>query len=331
MRSSEAIYAGFAGVYDSLMSDVPYEDWADRIEAWIRTYGVSAPTRPDMPERACVPLSCARGQERTDVDGETGVRSREQEKAGRDPSAEEALLAEERDLVVDLGCGTGTLTGILADRGYDLMGIDLSPEMLMIAQGKNAGREKPIPYICQDMRALDLYCTAGTFLSLCDSINYLTRTADLIRVFRLVNRFLYPEGLFLFDFHTKHYYRDVLGTRLIGETGEEISYLWDNTWSEKRSLNRCELTLFAREDLANRTGGPAAGRRGGSDGREGSRRYVRVEETHLQRGYLLSEMKQYLARSGLRFLAAMDMDTGGRPHARSERILVAAGESGKKR
>ena len=133
MRSSEAIYAGFAGVYDSLMSDVPYEDWADRIEAWIRAYGVSAPARPERTERACVPLSCARGQKRNGADGKTGARSRGREKVDGDPSAEEALLAEERDLVVDLGCGTGTLTGILADRGYDLMGIDLSPEIFLVA------------------------------------------------------------------------------------------------------------------------------------------------------------------------------------------------------
>ncbi|MBR5116863.1 MAG: class I SAM-dependent methyltransferase [Lachnospiraceae bacterium] len=289
-EGSGAVYAGFAEIYDRLMCDVLYEKWADLLEMMIRRYGVSRP-----------------------VGAKGGKRD---------------ALAEERDLIVDLGCGTGTLTGILADRGYDMMGIDLSPEMLMIAQEKNAVRKRAIPYICQDMRELDLYCTAGTFLSLCDSINYLTKTADLIRVFRLVNRFLFPGGLFLFDFHTKHYYRDVLGTRMIGETGEEISYLWDNTWSEKRNLNRCELTLFARKDTVGQ-GVSVNGRKKTEDHAAGAR-YLRVEETHIQRGYLLTEMKQILSRSGLRYLAACDMDTGKRPHAKSERILVAAGENGKR-
>lgn len=285
------VYAGFAGVYDRLMSDVPYGEWAHLIDSLIRKYGVSRPETAD-----CGRSDASRNTAAQDSDsGDAAL--------GEDP-----LLAQERNLVVDLGCGTGTMTGLLADMGYDMMGIDVSPDMLVIAGEKNAGRETPIPYICQDMRDLDLYCTAGTIVSVCDSINYITRASDLLKVFRLVNRFLYPGGLFLFDFHTKHYYRDVLGTRMIGETGEEISYLWDNAWSEKKSLNRCELTIFA-------------GEAGGS--------YARVDETHIQRGFLLSEMKQIIEKAGMRFVTALDMDTGKKPHARSGRILAAARESGK--
>ena len=271
-----AMYEGLAGIYDRLMSDVPYGDWADLVERLISEYGISERVK----EGAGTPHGAA---------GET-----------------DALLAEERNLVVELGCGTGIFTGLLSERGFDVTGIDRSPDMLAAAQRKNAAKGYSIPYLCQDMRSLDLYCTAGTFLSICDSINYLTTCRDLHRCFAGVRKFMYPGGVFIFDFHTKHYYRDVLGTRVITETDEDLSYIWDNVWDERRSMNRYELTVFAeRPDGA----------------------YDRLDETHVQRGYTLSEIKKELSRAGLTCLCALDGRTQSDAHSKSERIFVAAGRS----
>ncbi|MCR4762027.1 MAG: class I SAM-dependent methyltransferase [Lachnospiraceae bacterium] len=277
------VYSGFAGVYDTLMQDVPYGEWADFLDFLIAEYGVSERIAPD--------------------DGGTGAHAgSEKRKELSDP------LAEERNLVVDLGCGTGAITALLADRGYDVAGVDLSPEMLAVAQDKNRHRRRPIPWLCQDMRKLDLYCTAGTFVSVCDSINYLLTEQDVLCTFRCVNRFLFPGGLFLFDFNTTHKYRDVIGTRTIAESGDDAAFIWENRFRARGSRNTAALTLFSR----------------GEDGR-----YLRFCETHVQRGYTLAEIKRFLKAAGLVFLKAFDERTKRTPHARSERIFVAARESGK--
>ena len=114
----------------------------------------------------------------------------------------EGILDSERNLVVDLGCGTGTLTEMLYQKGYDCIGVDNSEEMLNIAMDKKAESGSEILYLHQDMRELDLYSTVGTVISVCDSVNYILEEEELLQVFRLVNNYLYPGGVFIFDFNT---------------------------------------------------------------------------------------------------------------------------------
>ena len=107
----------------------------------------------------------------------------------------EGILDSERNLVVDLGCGTGTLTEMLYQKGYDCIGVDNSEEMLNIAMDKKAESGSEILYLHQDMRELDLYSTVGTVISVCDSVNYILEEEELLQVFRLVNNYLYPLSL----------------------------------------------------------------------------------------------------------------------------------------
>ena len=219
------------------------------------------------------------------------------------------ILAKEgikEGLVLDLGCGTGSLTTILSDLGYDMIGVDLSPEMLQIAQDKRKGRD--ILYLCQDMREFELYGTVRAVVSVCDSVNYLTEDGDLTECFRLVNNYLDPSGLFIFDFNTLYKYRDVIGETTIAENREEASFIWDNYFDEEEQLNEYELTIFAKE---------------------GNGLYRKFEEVHLQRGYTLSQMKEALKSAGMEFVDAFDSDTLKEPTDESERILVIAKEKGK--
>jgi len=110
----------------------------------------------------------------------------------------EGILDSERNLVVDLGCGTGTLTELLYQKGYDCIGVDNSEEMLGIAMEKKVESGSEILYLHQDMRELDLYSTVGTVISVCDSVNYILEEEELLQVFRLVNNYLYPDGVFIF-------------------------------------------------------------------------------------------------------------------------------------
>ena len=132
------------------------------------------------------------------------------------------LLTEdgiEEGLVLDLGCGTGSLTRLLAGKGYDMIGVDYSPQMLQIAMDKE--EDSSILYLLQDMREFELYGTVAAVVSVCDSVNYITEPEDLRDVFKLVNNYLDPNGLFIFDFNTEYKYSQVIGDAVIAENRDE--------------------------------------------------------------------------------------------------------------
>ncbi len=269
-------YSDFARVYDELMDNVPYGAWCDTVSALIQEYGISRP-----------------------VDG---VGAGQEESSG-----EETRLQSERNLVLDLGCGTGTLTRLLRRKGYDMIGVDNSPEMLGIAMEKSE-ESGGILYLLQDMRELELYSTVGTVLSVCDCLNYLLEEEDLLRVFRLVNNYLYPGGLFLFDFNTVYKYSQVIGDTVIAENREDCSFIWENYYHHREEINEYDLTVFVQED---------------------GERFRRFTENHLQRGYTPDTMRSLVEQAGMRVIRLLDADTLGEVTERSERVYMLAREQGK--
>lgn len=222
-----------------------------------------------------------------------------------------ALLEEynvTEGLVLDLGCGTGTMTELLAAKGYDMIGVDYSEDMLEIAMEKREASGHDILYLLQDMREFELYGTVGAVISICDSVNYITEEEELEEVFRLVNNYLDPKGVFIFDFKTLYNYQTVLGDRTIAEKREECSFIWDNYYYEEEKINEYELTLFIRD--------------------EGDM-YRKFEEIHYQKAYTLEEMIRLVKASGLEFVAAYDAFTKNAPDEKSERIYMVARENGK--
>lgn len=212
-------------------------------------------------------------------------------------------------LVLDLGCGTGNMTELLATSGYDMIGIDNAEDMLEIAMDKRAESGHDILYLLQDMREFELYGTVKAIVSICDSINYITEEKDLLEVFRLVNNYLDPKGIFVFDFNTVYKYSEVLGNQTIAEDRDECSFIWDNYYYEDEQINEYELSLFIRE----------------SD----SDLYRKYQETHFQKAYDLETIKGLIERSGLEYITAYDAFTKNAPHEKSERIYVVARECGK--
>ena len=253
MENTEEIYTDFARVYDELMDNVPYEEWAQFILNLL--------------------------QDRKITEG----------------------------LVLELGCGTGKLMTLLGKAGFDMIGVDNSVEMLQIAREKTS---QDFLYLLQDMREFELYGTVKAVISVCDSVNYITKKEELRKVFQLVNNYLDPEGVFIFDFNTEYKYRELIGETVIAEDREDVSFIWFNEYDEDSHLNDIDLKVFVQE--------------------EGDI-YRKFQEEHIQRGYTLDEIKQLLEESGLIFLEAYEEYTMQAPQPDSGRIVVVAQEHGKNR
>lgn len=211
-----------------------------------------------------------------------------------------------KGLVLDLGCGTGTITGLLADAGYDMIGVDGSAQMLELAREKQG--ERDILYLCQDIREFELYGTVGAAVSVCDTMNYLTEWEDLVKTLRLVDNYLDPGGIFLFDCNMPCYYERI-GDDTIAEDREEASFIWENAYDPAEGINEFSLSFFVRESG---TGVDAL--------------YRKYEETHRQRAYTLEELKVAVAQGGLSWGGAWDAATKGPVTAESERIYVLCRE-----
>lgn len=233
-------------------------------------------------------------------------------------------------IMLDLGCGTGAMTEILAGYGYDMIGVDNSEDMLELAMEKRLRSGHDILYLLQDMREFELYGTVRAAVSVCDSVNYITEKEELGEVFRLVNNYLDPGGIFLFDFNTEYKYREVMGDCTIAEDRGECSFIWENCYYEDERINEYDLTLFIRERQTVEEPGQDP-REDGGDSPGNGELYRKFRETHYQRGYTLEEMKELLETAGLVFLAAYDMDTRAEVTRTSERICVIAGEYGKQK
>lgn len=211
-------------------------------------------------------------------------------------------------LVLELGCGTGSMTTRLAKAGYDMIGIDKSLEMLEIAMEKQYENPQGILYLNQDMTSFELYGTVKAIVCVCDSLNYILEEEALEEVFRLANNYLDPKGLFIFDLSMEYKYKDLIGNRTIAENREEASFIWDNYYDEESQENEYELTIFIPEKNGY---------------------YKKYEEVHYQRAYDLEKIKELLEKAGMEFVVAYDAFTKDMPKDTSERVYVIARECGK--
>ncbi len=276
-------YTDFAQVYDEFMDETPYEEWCEFLAGRVKKYGISdaAGCDDEIKNDKCVI------KDRSVI--------KEQEKQN---------LRQERNTILDLGCGTGTLTELLACKGYDMIGVDNAQEMLQIAMDKRDRSGSDILYLLQDMREFELYGAVGAVISVCDSINYLLEEEEILQTFRLVHNYLYPGGVFIFDFNTVYKYASVIGDATIAENRENCSFIWENYYHEEEEINEYDLTIFARS--------------------EGEERFLRFQETHYQRGYCLEQMRGLVEEAGLTVVETLDADTHDAVTPESERIYVVA-------
>ena len=192
-------------------------------------------------------------------------------------------MTEPVQLALDLCCGTGRMTLELARRGYEMIGVDISGEMLGVAReaAEKAGHD--ILWLCQDMREFELYGTVELCTCLLDSVNHLTEYQDLIKCFSLVHNYLSPGGLFVFDINGRGKFERVYADNsFVVEDGDDMC-VWQNYYNEKGGFCDFYITLFERMP-------------------DGS--YERQDDTQRERVYTVRSIKRALRDTGFEILGA---------------------------
>lgn len=205
-------------------------------------------------------------------------------------------------LVAELACGTGIMTEKLAKDGYDMIGIDLSYDMLEVARERCP---ENVLLLEQDMREVDLYGSVAAFVCVCDGMNYLIEDGDLYQTFKKVKTFLDYGGVFIFDMKTEYFYQNVLGDRTIVDNREDTSFIWENQYDKDTCINEYLLTIYALADDENDM-------------------FERCDELHRQRAYKKEFVKQELERAGLELLNIYEAFTKNEPSECSERLYFVA-------
>lgn len=206
-------------------------------------------------------------------------------------------------MILELGCGTGSMAIELSKRGYEMIALDLSSEMLARAYEKAKGAGVDILFLNQDMREFELYGTVDAVICLLDSLNYITDIRDLRKVFRLVNNYLNPEGVFIFDLNSPYKLSMLLGNETFYDLSEDATWIWTNTYDTRKRSTTFDLTFFVRDD---------------------SGLYERFDESHVERAYTSKEIKNALEKEGLNLIGEYGYLSFEEPGLKEERIFYIA-------
>lgn len=206
------------------------------------------------------------------------------------------------ETVVDLACGTGSLTVELADMGYEMIGVDCSVQMLSEAQNKAFDRGSNIMFLCQRMQELDLYGTVDAVVCMLDSINHITDEAEVLQVFKKVSLFMNKGGVFIFDINTPHKHKEILGNNTFVYETEDVFCVWQNELEEDNKTVNITLNFFEKDENV----------------------YLREEESFSEKAYELEKLENMLNKSGMTVVGIYDELTNDVPHEKSERIFIVA-------
>lgn len=206
--------------------------------------------------------------------------------------------------ILDLGCGTGKMTRLMSEQGYDMTGIDNAAEMLQIAAMEPG--EVPILYLLQDMQDLELDGCVRAVYSVCDCVNYVLDEEELQQAFSRVHEYLEEDGAFIFDVNTSYKYTKLLAENTFAESRDEGSFIWDNYYDEEERINEYDLTLFIPE---------------------GDELYRKYTETHYQRNYETETLLKLLKNAGFTDICVYDDYTDAPLCETSERAVFVAKKS----
>ncbi len=161
-----------------------------------------------------------------------------------------SLLAENgigKGILLDLACGTGTVSLLMSEKGYDVIGVDASEDMLSQAQEKKAECSADVIFLCQKMEELDLFGTISCAVCTLDSINHVTDESTVKEIFRRVSLFMEDKGIFIFDVNTPYKHREVLGNNTFVYDMDDVYCVWQNS-TDKQLLTSISLDIFEKDE-----------------------------------------------------------------------------------
>lgn len=208
-----------------------------------------------------------------------------------------------KDLLLDLACGTGSLSEEMCRLGYDVIAVDGSEEMLNEALDKKFDSGLNIQYLCQDMTKLDMFGTIDVTICALDSLNHLPDLDAIKQTINRVSLFCEPGGLFIFDVNTPYKHKNVLGNNTFIYDMEDVYCVWQNTYTEED--NRVEMWLDFFEKQEN-----------------GS--YERYDESFSEIAFDDAVIEKIVAGSGMEIVGKYDYDSTEPTKADSEKIVYVA-------
>ncbi len=195
-----------------------------------------------------------------------------------------AKYSTQKGILLDLACGTGTLSELMATKGFDVIGVDYSQEMLSIALDKKFDSGLPIQYLCQDMCELDMYGTIDVTICALDSLNHLADIKSLKRAIERVSLFCEPNGLFIFDMNTIYKHKNILADNTYIYDTEEVYCVWQNSYFEDDNSVDIDLTFFEKQDEV----------------------YKRFDESFSEQSYEIDTIKEICESNGLEIIGIYD-------------------------
>lgn len=223
------------------------------------------------------------------------------------------LLAENgvgKGILLDLACGTGTMSMLLSDKGYDVIGVDASEDMLSVAQEKKMESGKDIMFLCQRMEELDLFGTINAAVCTLDSINHITDGKTVEKVFSKVSLFMEDKGLFLFDVNTPYKHREILGDNTFIYDMDDVYCVWQNSTDKDTLLTEVSLDIFEK------------------DTEEEEDVYYRYSEEFSEKGYELSEIEKWLTKNKFEVLGVFEEMTKKAVSENTQRAVFLARKHG---
>lgn len=205
-------------------------------------------------------------------------------------------------ILLDLGCGTGSVSVKMAEKGFDVIGVDSSIGMLNAAQQKMFERGKHMLLLNQKMQEIDLYGTVDCAICVLDGINHLDSAEDVRKTFEKVSLFMNPGGAFAFDVNTIHKHKNVLADNAFVFEPDGLFCVWQNNYNSSDNSVEISLDFFEEEDGV----------------------YYRTGESFSERAYELDEIKKWLEDSGFEVVGIFDDLTTDEVRADSEKAVFLA-------
>ena len=209
----------------------------------------------------------------------------------------------DNNILLDLACGTGSISEEMARQGFDVIGVDLSDEMLGIAIEKKFDSGLNIQYLCQDMRNIDMFGTIGITICALDSINHLSTAEDVRQVFEKVALFAEPKGLFIFDVNTLYKHRNILANNTFTYETDSVYCVWENSLDPKTDEVKMELVFFEKEENG---------------------LWSRSSDSFSEKAYSEELIEQLLDECGLELVAKYGDDSFEPPKEDPQRIVYVA-------